>query len=212
MESEYETVVEAWSLLTSGVPLLIHVFFAALQIASASFLGIQGLLLLLAGPGELGAGAGRLGFVSVPPERRHAAGLVALSVGLGLLAPLATEAPVSITLLALASGGGVAFFLSRLPGQGGRRRFAVAVACGFVAVFALYEGRDPTRQLLDVATKALDWRQHELAWQLDHDSRSPKVGDLAPDFELSDTTGANPVRLATFRGERPVALVFGSYT
>jgi len=41
---------------------------------------------------------------------------------------------------------------------------------------------------------------------------APKVGDLAPDFELQDPSGETAVRLSDFRGTRPVALVFGSYT
>ncbi len=41
----------------------------------------------------------------------------------------------------------------------------------------------------------------------------PKVGDMAPDFELpmlgmKDTT----IKLSSFRGSKPVALIFGSYT
>ena len=39
-----------------------------------------------------------------------------------------------------------------------------------------------------------------------------KVGDLAPDFELNVRGGEQKVRLSSFRGRRPVALVFGSYT
>ena len=46
----------------------------------------------------------------------------------------------------------------------------------------------------------------------------PKVGDEAPDFELPFATkdgkvaeGRN-VRLSSFKGEKPVALIFGSYT
>lgn len=44
-------------------------------------------------------------------------------------------------------------------------------------------------------------------------ARLPKVGDLAPDFELPmlGMPGAT-VRLSALRGERPVALVFGSFT
>ena len=38
------------------------------------------------------------------------------------------------------------------------------------------------------------------------------VGDHAPDFELQGPSGVTRVRLSDFRGERPVALVFGSYT
>jgi len=37
-------------------------------------------------------------------------------------------------------------------------------------------------------------------------------GDPAPDFELPHVDGGGSVRLKTLLGERPVALVFGSYT
>ncbi|MBE0411883.1 MAG: redoxin domain-containing protein [Anaerolineales bacterium] len=49
-------------------------------------------------------------------------------------------------------------------------------------------------------------------WQARYDSQAPKIGDLAPDFELYDVQGANPVRLSDFRGNKPVVLVFGSFT
>jgi hypothetical protein len=47
----------------------------------------------------------------------------------------------------------------------------------------------------------------------DRPAKLPKVGDDAPDFELpmlgmKDTK----VKLSSFRGDRPVALIFGSYT
>ena len=38
------------------------------------------------------------------------------------------------------------------------------------------------------------------------------VGDAAPDFELPRLDGHGTVRLAALADERPVALVFGSYT
>ncbi len=38
------------------------------------------------------------------------------------------------------------------------------------------------------------------------------VGAEAPDFELAPVAGGEPVRLSSFRGARPVALIFGSYT
>ena len=50
------------------------------------------------------------------------------------------------------------------------------------------------------------------AWQDLYDPVSPQVGDPAPDFELRDSQGENPVRLSEFWGEKPVALVFGSFT
>jgi peroxiredoxin len=44
------------------------------------------------------------------------------------------------------------------------------------------------------------------------DAQAPKAGDLAPDFTLSDISGTESVTLSDFRGKKPVALVFGSYT
>jgi hypothetical protein len=38
------------------------------------------------------------------------------------------------------------------------------------------------------------------------------VGDSAPDFALSTLDKSSVVRLSSFRGSTPVALVFGSYT
>jgi peroxiredoxin len=43
-------------------------------------------------------------------------------------------------------------------------------------------------------------------------AKAPKAGDLAPDFTLYDPRGETSVTLSAFRGERPVALVFGSFT
>jgi hypothetical protein len=37
-------------------------------------------------------------------------------------------------------------------------------------------------------------------------------GDMAPDFELPTLDHKAKVRLSSFRGSRPVVLVFGSYT
>jgi len=42
--------------------------------------------------------------------------------------------------------------------------------------------------------------------------RTPKAGDVAPDFTLASPDGATTVALSSFRGRRPVVLVFGSYT
>jgi hypothetical protein len=39
-----------------------------------------------------------------------------------------------------------------------------------------------------------------------------KVGDTAPDFALSTLDKSSVVRLSSFRGSKPVVLVFGSYT
>jgi hypothetical protein len=49
-------------------------------------------------------------------------------------------------------------------------------------------------------------------WHKRYDSLAPKAGDIAPDFELRDAGGENPVRLSQFQGQKPVALIFGSFT
>ena len=39
-----------------------------------------------------------------------------------------------------------------------------------------------------------------------------KIGDMAPDFELKVRGEDRTLRLSDLRGDRPVALVFGSFT
>ena len=39
-----------------------------------------------------------------------------------------------------------------------------------------------------------------------------QVGDAAPDFHLEKTDKSGKVQLSSWRGQRPVVLVFGSYT
>ena len=55
-------------------------------------------------------------------------------------------------------------------------------------------------------------RHQASAWQKKYDHSAPKAGDTAPDFELYDIQGKNPVRLSDFQGKKPVALIFGSFT
>ena len=38
------------------------------------------------------------------------------------------------------------------------------------------------------------------------------IGDSAPDFTLTTTDKKSTVQLSSFRGQKPVVLVFGSYT
>ena len=55
-------------------------------------------------------------------------------------------------------------------------------------------------------------RSAATGWQKKHDVNAPKVGETAPDFSLRDANGQNPVRLSDFRQQKPVALIFGSFT
>jgi hypothetical protein len=61
-------------------------------------------------------------------------------------------------------------------------------------------------------TETIKNRNEASAWQKKYDEQAPKVGDLAPDFELFDSNRENPVRLSDIRGQKPVALIFGSFT
>ena len=56
------------------------------------------------------------------------------------------------------------------------------------------------------------YRKIANAWQKKYDAAAPRIGDKAPDFELKDVDGQNPIRLSSFQNDKPVALVFGSYT
>ncbi len=48
---------------------------------------------------------------------------------------------------------------------------------------------------------------------LAREARTPTAGASAPDFELPLLADrARSVRLSSFHGKRPVALIFGSYT
>ena len=47
---------------------------------------------------------------------------------------------------------------------------------------------------------------------LARDEMGPCVGEIAPDFDLKRLGSDGRVRLSNFRGRRPVALAFGSYT
>lgn len=47
---------------------------------------------------------------------------------------------------------------------------------------------------------------------LARDEAGPRVGENAPDFHLKRLGSEERVRLSDYRGRRPVALAFGSYT
>jgi len=56
------------------------------------------------------------------------------------------------------------------------------------------------------------YRKSLMAVQKKVAAKAPRAGDMAPDFTLYDIEGKNSVTLSSFRGKKPVALVFGSYT
>jgi hypothetical protein len=46
----------------------------------------------------------------------------------------------------------------------------------------------------------------------ERETLAPDVGAQAPDFRLPRLGGDEHVQLSSFRGRKPVALIFGSYT
>ena len=67
-------------------------------------------------------------------------------------------------------------------------------------------------ELRDDVKFVFSYRKRHMQVQKRLDKKAPKVGDLAPDFTISDVRGENTVTLSGFRNKRPVALVFGSFT
>jgi len=55
-------------------------------------------------------------------------------------------------------------------------------------------------------------RKEATAWQKKYDAKSPKLGEMAPEFQLADVTAEKSIRLSDFRDQKPVALIFGSFT
>jgi peroxiredoxin len=67
-------------------------------------------------------------------------------------------------------------------------------------------------ELFDDVQFILDYRRNKMAMQKEINRQAPRAGDLAPDFTLTDGSGTESVTLSDFRGKKPVALVFGSFT
>jgi hypothetical protein len=61
------------------------------------------------------------------------------------------------------------------------------------------------------------WEAMKRAWirYNEYDIRSEGslgVGDLAPDLELASVDGSGPKHISDFYAEKPLVLIFGSYT
>ncbi len=56
-----------------------------------------------------------------------------------------------------------------------------------------------------------NWRE-SIKWHRRYDREAPKRGELASEFELWDVSRETLFRLSDFRGNKPVALIFGSFT
>ena len=214
MDATYETVIDPAAIIGSLLGMGIHALLLVVQLALAVFLLVSGAHALLL-PGRDGPWLRRLGVTDDSGPASQRIGALRLVLGIALLLPLVLGAPFIVSLLASLGAFVLLVSIERGLEDRVRGRWARTVAIGssaLVASFILWEQDDALDLGVTLAANAREWRVHELEWQLDNDRRSPKVGDLAPDFELQDPSGHTAVRLSSFRGRRPVALVFGSYT
>jgi hypothetical protein len=213
----YQNVMDFSNVLPSALAFGIHVAMVFVQLSLAVFLIGSGAHGLFAGDRGTPMLLRRLGVARIAGSeaRRHGAVRVGLGILLGL--PLLAGASFLVSLLAsslaLVLLAVVERGLLHDAGRPGRlaRRTAIAFAA-VVAAFIAWEREDALDLGAELLLTSQQWRSHEVAWQRANDAKAPKVGDLAPDFELRDPSGKTVVRLADFRGKRPVALVFGSYT
>lgn len=60
--------------------------------------------------------------------------------------------------------------------------------------------------------KNLKFRRAMREEQKAQEKYAPKIGEQAPDFTLYDPNGEQAVTLSELVGEKPIALVFGSFT
>jgi len=67
-------------------------------------------------------------------------------------------------------------------------------------------------EIIEEAKFSFGFRSRIMAVQKKVNANAPKAGDMAPNFTLHDIEGKNAVTLSDFRGKKPVALVFGSFT
>ena len=216
MDPNYETIIDTENLIWTLAVYLLHAGLVFLHASLACFLlgtGAHNLLMPNFDRGWLR----RIGAIEIGAPRTRLFGGVRIVLGLMMLAPISVGAPTGISLVAVIGALSFLIILERqvLDADGLRGRFMRRAAIAFAAIsalFILWEGEDNLVLGADLLVHSVEWRNEEVAWQNSLDRKSPKVGELAPDFELQDPQGNVRIRLSDFRGRRPVALVFGSYT
>ncbi len=73
--------------------------------------------------------------------------------------------------------------------------------------------KDLDRMQAFIASMPEHQRAEMMRFMAEREERAPKIGDDAPDFRLPVLGDrSRTVTLASFRGRKPVALIFGSFT
>jgi hypothetical protein len=216
MNTGYETVVDPSSIVWTAVAVIIHVAIVVSQLGLSVFLVATGAHNLFFSDADT-KWTRRLGGIAIVSAATKNIGAARIALGTALLLPMLLGMSFLFSLAGCILSITLLGFLERgipehiKPSGRWLRRMAatVAVVC---AVFMVWEGEDGLDLGVEILANMQQWRVHELDWQLSNDVEAPKVGELAPDFELQSPEGEAVFRLADFRGKRPVALIFGSYT
>ena len=74
-------------------------------------------------------------------------------------------------------------------------------------------GQMPAREMLEAVGDGLtDVARQAMEAVAQRDEMGPHAGDVPPDFNLKLMGSEDRVRLSSFKGQKPVVLIFGSYT
>ena len=109
------------------------------------------------------------------------------------------------------------FLTEAAPQRGGRVPPAGTLYRALVSAVDTDESGSVSQAELEAFFKAND-SNDDGVWTMGRRGRRDlhatgvKEGTVAPDFTLKPPGGGNSVTLSSFRGKRPVALIFGSYT
>lgn len=202
----------------SGAAYGTHVYLLIVQICLFLFLVINGSI-LLSQKRNLPKFTTLLGFrVNEQLAGNSINGWLMILTGIAFIFPVVglshwfaiVASPVAIYWLIVLAKDGVS--ISRVK-RGSFVRNTLAISAAILMFFTIWEGRDLVRTGVTIVWKAAYWRDKEVEiWQKQNNPNAPNVGEMAPDFELTDVHGKKTVRLSDFRDKRPVVLLFGSFT
>jgi hypothetical protein len=72
--------------------------------------------------------------------------------------------------------------------------------------------KDFDRMMAFIGGMEPEHRTAMMQFLAERETLAPAIGAEAPDFKLPRLGSAEQVQLSAFRGRKPVALIFGSYT
>ena len=202
----------------SGIVYGLHGLLAAAQIALGLFLLANGRI-LLSDKKKLGKWASRFGLMTNERLSHNPLnGWLMIATGAALMIPILglphwfaiAACPIAIYwIVALRKIDETAV----ADKNGSWARKGLIAGAVLVFGFTIWEGSDLVRSAVSITYKAAYYEMTEVqGWQKTNNPNVPQVGELAPDFELTDVHGEKTVRLSEFRGTRPVVLLFGSFT